>query len=139
MAIVDHVKEKARSNVKTIVLPEGDEPRTLQAAAIIAKDRLARPVLLGDPEKIASVARETGADIGGIEIIDPLASPKAAEYAARSFIVGKTVTVIPVIGDERSSYAATVLGIDKEARLLVRLNDGSERALSSGEISIKIQ
>lgn len=62
----------------------------------------------------------------------------AAEYAARSFIVGKTVTVIPVIGDERSSYAATVLGIDKEARLLVRLNDGSERALSSGEISIKI-
>ena len=83
MAIVDHVKEKARSNVKTIVLPEGDEPRTVQAAAIIAKDRLARPVLLGDPEKIASVARETDADIGGIEIIDPLASPKAAEYAAR--------------------------------------------------------
>ena len=62
----------------------------------------------------------------------------AAEYAARSFIVGKTVTVIPVIGDERSSYAATVLGIDKEARLLVRLDDGSERALSSGEISIRV-
>lgn len=62
----------------------------------------------------------------------------AAEYAARSFIVGKTITVIPVIGDENSAYSATVLGIDKEARLLVRLNDGSERALSSGEISIKI-
>ena len=89
MAIVDHVKEKARSNVKTIVLPEGDEPRTVQAAAIIAKDRLARPVLLGDPEKIASVARETDADIGGIEIIDPLASPKAAEYAARLFDLRK--------------------------------------------------
>ena len=89
MAIVDHVKEKARSNVKTIVLPEGDEPRTVQAAAIIAKDRLARPVLLGDPEKIASVARETDADIGGIEIIDPLASPKAAEYAARLYELRK--------------------------------------------------
>lgn len=60
------------------------------------------------------------------------------EYAALSFIVGKTITVIPVIGDNNSAYAATVLGIDKKARLLVRLNDGSERALSSGEISIKI-
>lgn len=60
------------------------------------------------------------------------------EYAALSFIVGKEITVLPVIGDENSAYSATVLGIDKKARLLVRLNDGSERALSSGEISIKI-
>lgn len=60
------------------------------------------------------------------------------EYAALSFIVGKTITVLPVIGDDNSAYAATVLGIDKKARLLVRLNDGSERALSSGEISIRI-
>lgn len=60
------------------------------------------------------------------------------EYAALSFIVGKTITVLPVIGDENSAYSATVLGIDKKARLLVRLNDGSERALSSGEISIRI-
>ena len=63
----------------------------------------------------------------------------AAEYAERSFIIGKEITVIPVIGDDKSAYAATVLGIDKEARLLVRLDDGSERALSSGEISIKLQ
>ena len=62
----------------------------------------------------------------------------AAEYAERSFIIGKEITVVPVIGDDKSAYAATVLGIDKEARLLVRLDDGSERALSSGEISIKI-
>ena len=61
-----------------------------------------------------------------------------SEYAARSFIIGKEITVVPVIGDDKSAYAATVLGIDKEARLLVRLDDGSERALSSGEISIKI-
>ncbi len=60
------------------------------------------------------------------------------EYAARSFLVGKEIQVIPVIGDEKTSYKAKVLGIDQEARLLVRLEDGSERALFSGEISIKI-
>lgn len=61
-----------------------------------------------------------------------------AEYRERSFVIGKKIMVAPVIGDERSVYPATVLGIDEKARLLVRLNDGSERALSSGEISIKI-
>lgn len=70
---------------------------------------------------------------------DPsLAEEALKEYADLSFIVGKEITVTPIIGDERSAYPATVLGIDKKARLLVRLLDGSERALSSGEISIKI-
>ncbi|MBR5095710.1 MAG: biotin--[Treponema sp.] len=70
---------------------------------------------------------------------DPsLAEEALKEYADLSFIVGKEITVTPIIGDDRSAYPATVLGIDKKARLLVRLLDGSERALSSGEISIKI-
>lgn len=75
------------------------------------------------------------------DILSDASKTRAAldEYAALSFIVGKTITVLPVIGDDNSAYSATVLGIDKKARLLVRLNDGSERALSSGEISIKIQ
>ena len=67
-----------------------------------------------------------------------LAQAALQEYADLSFIVGKEITVLPIIGDERSAYPATVLGIDKKARLLVRLNDGSERALSSGEISIRV-
>ena len=74
------------------------------------------------------------------DILDDGARTQAAlqEYADLSFIVGKQITVIPVIGDERTAYPATVLGIDKNARLLVRLGDGSRRALSSGEISIKL-
>ncbi len=74
------------------------------------------------------------------DILSDASKTRAAldEYAALSFIVGKTITVLPVIGDDNSAYAATVLGIDKKARLLVRLNDGSERALSSGEISIRL-
>ncbi|MBO4547258.1 MAG: biotin--[acetyl-CoA-carboxylase] ligase [Treponema sp.] len=74
------------------------------------------------------------------DILDDGARTQAAlqEYADLSFIIGKQITVIPVIGDERTAYPATVLGIDKNARLLVRLDDKSERALSCGEISIKI-
>ena len=76
-----YIKEKAQSDVRRIVLPEGDEKRTLQAAEIIFKESVACPVLLGDPAVIRENAAACGADITGIEIIDPENSPKAAEYA----------------------------------------------------------
>ncbi len=60
------------------------------------------------------------------------------EYKDRSFIIGHTVQVIPVIGRNETAYSAKVTGIDDEARLLVQTEDGENRALSSGEISIKL-
>ena len=89
MAIIDRIKDKARADVKRIVLPEGDEPRTVQAAAKIKEEGLATLILLGDPAKVNAVAAEKGADISGIEIIDPAASPKAAEYAAQLYEIRK--------------------------------------------------
>ncbi len=81
MGILDLVQAKARQSVKRIVLPEGDEPRTVQASAKLVREQLAIPVLLGEKERIQAVARETGTDISGIECIDPKTSPKAAGYA----------------------------------------------------------
>jgi len=51
-----HLVESARSNPKTIVLPEGDEPRTIQAAVLCAQKRIAKCILLGDPDAIARTA-----------------------------------------------------------------------------------
>ena len=56
MAIIDKIKAKAKSNVMHIVLPEGDEPRTVKAASIIVEQGLAKLTLLGNPEKIKEVA-----------------------------------------------------------------------------------
>ena len=81
MSMIERVWEKAKADVKTIVLPEGDEPRTVRAAAQVRAEGIARPVLLGDTEKVRAVAKETGADIAGIETVDPALSPKAADYA----------------------------------------------------------
>ena len=81
MSMIEQVWEKARRNRKTIVLPEGDEPRTVQAASRVLKEGIANPVLLGDPEKIRSVAESTGTELDGIELIDPAVSPKAGPYA----------------------------------------------------------
>ena len=71
--------DKARKANKKILLPEGEDPRIIQAAAICYKRKIARPILLGDPEKIRSIAKNHGVELGnGIEIIDP--SPLREKY-----------------------------------------------------------
>jgi phosphate acetyltransferase len=82
MSFIDQVKAKARASLKTIVLPEGDEPRTVRAAAAIKAEGIARPVLLGAAEAICAVAEAQGADIAGIATIDPATSADAPRYAA---------------------------------------------------------
>ena len=79
MAIIDKIKAKAKADVKHIVLPEGEETRNAQAAAIIAREGLAKLTLLGDPEKVKEVA--AGASLDGLTIINPKTSDKCAEYA----------------------------------------------------------
>ncbi len=62
----------ARAFPQRIVLPEGDEPRTLQAAAICAEKGIARCVLLGSPARIKAVADAHGVElVPGVEVIDP--------------------------------------------------------------------
>ena len=89
MALIDRIMAKAMTDVKHIVLPEGEETRNVQAAAKIAKAGLAKITMLGDPAKVKAVAAETNTDLAGIEIVDPKSSPKAADYAARLYEIRK--------------------------------------------------
>jgi phosphotransacetylase len=63
MSVIDKIKAKAKLNVKHIVLAEGSEPRTVQAARQITDQGIAKVTLLGAPEEITKVAMETGTDI----------------------------------------------------------------------------
>ncbi len=95
MSIIQGVKAKARACVKTIVLPEGDEKRTVQAAAIIRDEGIARPVLLGNIESINRSAKENGADISGIACVDPETSPELQRYADALYELRKAKGVTP--------------------------------------------
>ena len=81
MSMIERVWEKARLCARRIALPEGDEPRTVRAAARVRDEGLARPILLGDPAAIRAVADGAGADLSGIGIVDPRNNPKAGAYA----------------------------------------------------------
>ena len=93
--LIEKIKAKASSDIKRIVLPEGDEKRTVQAAAILKKDGIAEPVLIGNPDSVNKTAAEVGADITGIEIIDPASSDKASSYADTLYELRKAKGVTP--------------------------------------------
>ena len=76
---------KARSNPKRIVFPEGEEDKILRATAILIDEGIAIPILLGDNEVIRARARELNIDLGNTLIIDPRQSEKTKEYTEELF------------------------------------------------------
>jgi phosphate acetyltransferase len=104
--------ERARADRRTIVLPEGTEPRVLRAAAAVLRRRLADLVLLGDPAQVRAAADRCGADIGAAQILDPadegLRHRLATEYAQLRAHKGITYeTALDVVTDV--SYAGALL------------------------------
>lgn len=80
MNIMDSFKDRARSFNKTIVLAEGLEPRTVKAASILTREKIANVVVVGDPSAVKNVAKEEGVDISNVRIADPNEKMKLEEY-----------------------------------------------------------
>jgi phosphate acetyltransferase len=80
MKLIDRIKEQARKSPQRIVLAEGEEERTVRAADICRKDGIVSPVMLGNEERIKELARLSGVDLDGIDIIDPDSSPEMERY-----------------------------------------------------------
>ena len=80
MNFIDSVKERAKQNIKTIVLPEAEDLRILEATATILQEKFANVVLVGDEELISKKAKENNLDIEGARIVNPSKSEKYEEY-----------------------------------------------------------
>lgn len=70
MNILDQIRQRAASNPQHIVLPEGNDPRTVVAASLCSSQRLAKITLLGDENNIRQTARDKSLDLSGVTIID---------------------------------------------------------------------
>ena len=82
MKLLEQIRENAKKQGKTIVLPEGTEERTLQAADQVLAEGIAKIILLGKPEDIHALAEKHGLkNINKAAIIDPENHPKKEEYA----------------------------------------------------------
>ena len=95
MSVIDKIKAKAKQDVKHIVLAEGSEPRTVQAARQIVDQGVAKVTLLGKLEEIAAVAKQTNTDLTGITLIDPKASEKSEAYTSLLYELRKAKGMTP--------------------------------------------
>ena len=80
MGFIEILKERAKANIKTIVLPETEDKRTLEAADKILKQGIAKLILIGNVEEVKKSAAESGFDIEGAQIVDPATNEKTAAY-----------------------------------------------------------
>lgn len=80
MGFMDLIKNRAKSSIKTIVLPETEDIRTLEAADKILKEGIAKLVLIGNKAEINKAAAEAGLNLSGAQIVDPATSEKTQAY-----------------------------------------------------------
>ena len=89
MSFIEKIKQRAKTQIKTIVLPEATDIRILKAAETVKQERYAKTILIGDEEQVRKIAKQNTIDIEGIEIIDPLKSERTQEYAQKLFELRK--------------------------------------------------
>lgn len=77
MSFIDTIKERAKKNIKTIVLPESMDNRVIEAAEKVNKEGIAKIILIGNKEEIENRCPDFNSD--GIEFIDPNASSLTEE------------------------------------------------------------
>ena len=81
MTFIENIKEKAKKDIKTIILPEAEDIRVLKATEQIIKEGFAKVILIGDTTQIKDDANKNNLNISGVEIINPKTSDKFEEYA----------------------------------------------------------
>ncbi len=90
MSFINNIKQRAKREIKTIVLPESNDLRVLQAVDSILKEKFANIILIGDKKEIDKLTNENNININGVKIIDPNNFEKHEEYAKALYELRKT-------------------------------------------------
>ena len=81
MSFIEEVKNRAKSDIKTIILPEATDIRVLKATETVIREGYAKIILIGNEKEIISKAQENSINIKGATIIDPMTSSNREQYA----------------------------------------------------------
>lgn len=89
MKFIETIKKRAKENIKTIILPEAEDKRVLEAASKVTNEGFAKIILLGDEVQITEDSKKYNIDLSGVTIINPLKSEKKNEYTERLYELRK--------------------------------------------------
>ena len=115
MNFLERICERAKENIKTIVLPESEDIRTIKAAAMATERGIANIVLVGDPEKIAKLAE--GYDLSKCRIVNPETYERFDEYANAFYELRKNKGMTP------EKAAATMKDYVYFATMMVKMGE----------------
>ena len=90
MSFIEQIKQRAKQEIKTIVLPEATDVRILEAAEMIKNEGYAKIILIGDEEKVKEIANDKGINIENIQIVNPLKDKKTEENAKALYELRKS-------------------------------------------------
>ena len=89
MSFIEQIKQRAKQEIKTIVLPEATDARILEAAQIIKEEGYAKVILIGNEEEVRKLANEKKIELGKTEIIYPSKSEETERYAKELYELRK--------------------------------------------------
>ena len=81
MSFIETIKNRAKQQIKTIVLPEATDIRVLKGAEVALKEKYANIILVGNTEQITKIAQNNKIDIEGAKIVDPKTSENYEKYS----------------------------------------------------------
>ena len=90
MSFIEQIKQRAKQEIKTIVLPEATDVRILEAAEMIKNEGYAKVILIGNEEEVRKLAKERNIDIGETKIIDPAVSIETARFSKELYELRKS-------------------------------------------------
>ena len=118
MSYIDKIKERAKLDKKTIVLPETTDKRTLIAAAKLMEEGIADIILIGDEDKIMDGAAWLEIELGGAKIVNPKTTEKLEDYVNLLYETRKAKGMTPEQARELLLKDALTFGI-----VMVKAND----------------
>lgn len=113
MNFIDKIKNQAKKNIKTIVLPESEDIRVLKGSQIVIEEGFAKIILLGDESKITEEAKKNNIELEGVEIINPINFTKLDLYIETLYELrkqkGMTKEEAKILLTENSRYFASMM------------------------------
>jgi phosphate acetyltransferase len=119
MHLVEQIKAKAKKNLQTVVLPESYDERMLFAAQQVVEQGLAKIVILGNPAEVNAAAAARGVSLAGVEVLDPVSSPKLDAYVDAFVELRKSKGMTP----EEARKTLTAKDNLYYAGMMVRMGD----------------
>ena len=138
MDIIEHLIERARSRPRSVVLPEGEDPRILHAARRLHDGGIARPMLIGERAALEAAAASAGVPIDAIESTSPAESAALDAYAAL-YVEGRPKTSVRVAKRLLARplfYAAMAVKAGDADALVAGASQPTARVIEAGRMSV---